>query len=128
MKKLTADDIKCSGCGLCEKVCSKAWHKTEDRNKSAIQVNPEGQGSYSVAVCDQCGACMEMCSVMALQRAAGGVLRLDKKSCVGCLVCVGECSRGFMRYHDDLPVPFKCVACGLCAAQCPSGALKIVEV
>jgi len=54
-------------------------------------------------------------------------VRLDKKSCVGCLICVGECARGLMRYHDELPVPFKCVACGLCVKACPVGALKIVE-
>ena len=70
---------------------------------------------------------MGMCSRLALQRAGNGVVRLDKKSCVGCLVCVGECPRAYMRYHDELPVPFKCVACGLCAAQCPSGALTIAE-
>jgi ferredoxin len=46
---------------------------------------------------------------------------------VGCLICVAECHRGFMHYHDDEPVPFKCVACGLCAKQCPSGALALSE-
>ena len=70
---------------------------------------------------------MVMCSRLALQRADNGVVRLDKKSCVGCLVCVGECSRDHMRWHDDLPAPFKCIACGLCAGQCSSGALTIVE-
>ena len=127
MKKLAADASRCTGCGLCEKICSKAWHKTEDREKSAIRVNAIGEGGYSVAVCDQCGDCINMCSLMALKMAANGVVRLDKKSCVGCLVCVGECTRGFMRYHAELPVPFKCAACGLCAKSCPGGALNIVE-
>ena len=128
LKKLAADSSRCTGCGACENVCSKTWHKLEDREKSAIQISADEQGGYAIAVCDQCGECMNMCSRLALQRANNGVVRLDKKSCVGCLVCVGECARGFMRYHDDLPVSFKCVACGLCAQQCPSGALKIVEV
>jgi len=68
-----------------------------------------------------------MCSMMSLMTAPNGVVRLDKKTCVGCLICVAECLRGYMRYHADLPTPFKCVACGLCAKQCPSGALSIVE-
>jgi len=65
---------------------------------------------------------------MALTRDGDGVVRLNKKSCVGCLICVGECLRDFMFCHDDLPAPFKCTACGLCVKECPGGALEIVEV
>jgi len=108
-------------------VCSKAWRGAEDREKSAIRISADGRGGFCAAVCDQCGDCMNMCSRLALTKTGDGVVRLDEKSCVGCLICAGECSRGYMRWHDDLPVPFKCIACGLCAAQCPVGALKIVE-
>jgi len=125
LKRLLADSAKCTGCGVCEEVCSKAYYKVEDREKSAIRVSSDGQGCYTIAVCDQCGVCKDMCSVMALSTAENGVVRLNKKTCVGCLICVGECLRGYMRYHDGLPTPFKCVACGLCAKQCPSGALQL---
>ena len=127
MKKLVADSTKCKGCGTCEIVCSKAYYKVEDKEKSAIRVYANEQGGYTITVCDQCGVCKDMCSIMALKQGENGVVRLDKKTCVGCLICVGECLRDFMRYHDDLPTPFKCVACGLCAKKCESGALSIVE-
>ena len=127
MKKLVADASLCNGCGTCEKVCSKAYYREEDREKSAIRVTANDQGGFVIAVCDQCGVCKDMCAIMALKQAKNGAVLLDKKTCVGCLICVGECERGYMRYHDELPTPFKCVACGLCAKQCPTGALSLVE-
>jgi Fe-S-cluster-containing hydrogenase component 2 len=125
VKKLLADSDKCTGCGICEEVCSKAYYKTADRDKSAIRVTSGDSGGFTIAVCDQCGVCKEMCTIMALKTAANGVVQLSKKICVGCLVCVGECLRDFMQYNDDLPTPFKCIACGLCAAKCPAGALRL---
>ena len=127
MKKLVADPSKCNGCGICENVCSKAFYKVEDREKSAIRITANEGNGFSIAVCDQCGMCKEMCQPMALKTAAGGVVQLNKKICVGCLICVAECIKGYMFYHDELPTPFKCVACGLCVKQCPNRALQIVE-
>ena len=128
MKRLVADSTKCTSCGICEEVCSGTYYKAADREKSAIRVAAGDGGGFTISVCDQCGVCKEMCQVMALKTAANGVVRLNKKICVGCLVCVGECLRDLMRYNDDLPTPFKCIACGLCAAKCPSGALEIVSL
>jgi len=146
LKKLVADSAKCTGCGVCEEVCSKAYYKVADKEKSAIRIIKQVQREpgpsassdlgpdnavpanetdpcFIITVCDQCGVCKENCSIMALKTSENGVVRLDKKICTGCLVCVGECLRDYMRYHDDLPTPFKCVACGLCAKQCPAGAI-----
>jgi len=127
LKKLVTDSAKCTGCGICENVCSKTFYKVEDRKKSAIQVTANDDGGFTIAVCDQCGDCMWMCSEMSLSRAPNGVVRLDKKTCVGCLICVGECLRNYFFYHESLPTPFKCSACGLCVKKCPACALAIVE-
>ena len=126
MRKLVADSGKCTGCGVCEEICSKAYFKAADKEKSAIRIVWD-EGCHSIEVCDQCGDCVKMCSPVALSRADNGVVRIVHDKCVGCLVCVAECLRGYMRYHDDLPVPFKCVACGLCAKNCPSGALTVAD-
>jgi len=128
MKKLVADSAKCTGCGACEDMCSLIFYEDEDREKSAIRVTPNDDGGHNIAVCDQCGACMWMCSAVALTKADSGVVELNKKTCVGCLICVAECKRGYFFYNDDLPTPFKCIACGICAMQCPTGALAVKEV
>ena len=127
MKKLTTDPVKCTGCGTCEEACSVIFYGDEDREKSAIRVTENDSGSYDISVCDQCGSCMWMCSEKALTKADNGVVTLNKKQCVGCLICIAECKRGYFFYNDELPTPFKCIACGLCAMQCPTGAIKIVE-
>ena len=130
MRKLIADAAKCSGCGTCEEICSQAYFKVKDKSRSAIRVTQDGNtgdGNYRIEVCDQCGDFTKMCSAVAVKRAANGVVRITKGQCVGCLICVGECLRGFLHYHDDEPVPFKCVACGLCVKKCPSGALALAD-
>lgn len=126
MKKLIADSSKCTGCGTCEKVCSQTYFKENNREKSAIRIVREDD-KYRIDVCDQCGECVRMCSPVALDMGSNGVVRLAKKKCVGCLICVAECLRGFMYYHDDEDTPFKCIACGICVKQCPSGALALTE-
>lgn len=128
MKKIIAHSERCTGCGTCEAVCSKTYFKTEDRTKSAIHVSTRLNGDQRVDVCDQCGDCAIMCAAKAITPAANGVYRIDKKKCVGCLICVAECVKDNMHYHNDERYVFKCVACGLCVKQCPSGALEIVEV
>ena len=127
MKKLITDSTKCIGCRICEDTCSMAYYKVKDREKSAIRVTEMDDGSFSIAVCDQCGVCKEMCQIMALRTTKSGVVLLDKGICVGCLVCVGECLRNYMCYNDELPTPFKCIACGLCVKKCKAGALEIVS-
>jgi len=128
LKKLQTNPEKCTGCGICENVCAKTWHKDESKEKSAIRIKAKETGGYDIAVCDQCGDCRAMCSMMSLMTdKKTGVVRLDKKTCVGCLICVAECLRGYMFYHDELSVPFKCIACGICVKSCPSGAISIIE-
>ena len=127
MKKLVADSTKCTGCGICELTCSKAFYKEENREKSAIRISARENGGYNIAVCDQCGDCIWICSTMALSQAANGVVRLNKKACVGCLICVGECLRDYFFYNDELSTPFKCSACGLCVKSCPENVLSINE-
>lgn len=124
MKYLEKDNSLCIQCGLCEEVCSKTYFKTNDRAKSCIQIHNDDE---KINVCDQCGVCIDICQTQAIKRDKLGVVRINKKDCVGCFMCVGFCPSESMRQHDDYIEPFKCVACGLCAKSCPTGAIYITE-
>lgn len=126
MKTIIKNNALCIGCGVCESTCSESYFKVTDKNKSCIRISSQESG-FSVNVCSQCGVCVNECQPQALKRDARGVVRLNKKDCVGCLICVGYCPEGAMMQQDDLLEPFKCIACGLCVKSCPTGAITIQE-
>ena len=120
MKFLAKNDALCIGCGECEQVCSKTYFKESDREKSAIQIYDK-----KITVCTQCGECIDVCSVGAISRDKNGIVRINKKLCVGCFMCVGFCPELAMMMHGELLEPFKCIACGKCAKICPTQAIYI---
>ena len=130
MKVLAFDAELCTGCGVCEDVCSETWFKETNPDKSAIHISqdPDQAGRFKALFCHQLGDCVDVCPTSAIYRAKNGVVRIRKKECVGCLACVGFCPILAMYYHEDHLVPFKCVACGKCVDACPADALSIVEV
>lgn len=117
-KTLITNSEKCIKCHSCEKACSKAFFKEEDIEKSRIKIT-DGE----INVCNQCGECIKVCSEQALYRNNAGVVVLDSKKCVGCLICVGFCSNLSMRVSEVKP--FKCIACGICVKACNQGALSL---
>ena len=130
MKVLRFKAELCTGCGICEEVCADTWFKEKNREKSAIRISEDSAqpGLFTATFCRQLGDCIDICPANAISRARNGVVRIDKKTCVGCLACVGFCPISAMFYHEDHVIPFKCVACGKCVEVCPTGALYIAEV
>jgi carbon-monoxide dehydrogenase iron sulfur subunit len=128
MKVLVTQPELCIGCTLCEDICSNAWYKEINRARSAIRITSLGNAEYELAVCTQCGECIDVCPTQAISRNKQGVVRVDKKLCIGCLSCVGFCPILTMYYYEGDPVPFKCISCGLCARECPTGTLSLEDL
>lgn len=126
MKYLHKEDDLCIKCHECEDVCITKALKLSKGSQAAIVINDDScDKSEIINVCDQCGECIKVCPEMALSRLKNGVVVLDKKRCVGCLICVGFCPISAMRINDDMLEPYKCIACGLCEKVCPTEAIKI---
>lgn len=130
---ILVDPNKCTGCRLCELVCSVKNEGVSNPIKSRIQVVKwEEVGYYMVMVCQQCddAACMAACPVDALWRDENGVVRLDKQRCIGCRLCVQACPFGAMGYNQDTGEVFKCEQCDgepECVKFCEPQALQYVE-
>ncbi|MGI6251066.1 MAG: 4Fe-4S dicluster domain-containing protein [Anaerolineaceae bacterium] len=125
MKVLAHKQEICDGCRKCEETCASLYFKVKDPNYSSIRIH-NNFNTYHAKKCTQCGECINMCTAHAIYRDKNGIVRIDKKLCVGCMGCVGFCTELVMFYTDDQPVPFKCVACGACVKACPKQALEIL--
>lgn len=126
MKVLTKKPELCIQCHACETACSNTWFKEDNADKSCIRIKDENNQA-KITACTQCGECLPICPVEALTRDKNGVIRIDKKACVGCFMCVGFCPELSMMMHEAHIEPFKCTACGQCAKACPAGALEIAQ-
>jgi Fe-S-cluster-containing dehydrogenase component len=130
MKVLRKKPELCIACHACETTCSNTWFKENNIEKSCVKIG-EGAASSNkntITTCTQCGECMAVCPIEALTCDKNGIVRVNKKNCVGCFMCVGFCAEHAMMMHEDYMEPFKCVACGQCVRVCPTNAIFIEEV
>lgn len=132
LKKLTVIPELCSGCKICELVCSIRHFNVINPKKAAIRVMvtyPHPVVRMPI-VCSQCKvpACAQVCPVNALSR-IDGIVQLDKKICVSCNKCVEACPFGAIYAHEDCEQPIKCDMCGgepECLKKCPKGAIRLI--
>ena len=56
--------------------------------------------------------------------------KVDKRKCMQCGGCVGECPVGALTLVDGVGIVIdkeKCIGCGKCKLVCPVGAIDIVD-
>lgn len=133
-KVLTADFEKCTGCRLCELVCSVMHDGISNPARSRIKVVKwEAEGRYVPMVCQQCeeAPCQHACPMGAISRDNDwGFLKIDPHLCIGCRTCVGVCPFGAMNYNRTDRKVFKCDLCGgdpQCVRFCEVKAVNFVD-
>jgi carbon-monoxide dehydrogenase iron sulfur subunit len=133
-KILFIDPEKCTGCRLCETVCSISHEKVCNPALARIHVAKwETKGLYIPVVCVQCESpiCEQVCPVKAIKRdEKTGAVLINYDACVGCRLCALYCPFAGAQIDSEKGRVLKCDLCDgepLCAKFCDPQALQYVK-
>jgi Fe-S-cluster-containing hydrogenase component 2 len=133
-KILMINHEKCTGCRLCELVCSVSHEGVSNPSRSRINVIKwEAEGLYIPMSCQQCedAPCMTICPVKAISRdQALDYVKIDYDVCIGCRSCVAVCPFGAMGFNVKDKKVFKCDLCEgdpQCVRFCDVKAIEYVD-
>ena len=126
--KIQVIQEKCTGCRLCEQICTIHHCKEINPKKSAIRIKAEfpEPGIFIPKLCDQCGDCIEVCPTTAISKEEHAVV-IDPDECTDCGACVTECPTEVIYEHPDMETPIICDLCLKCTEVCNTGALVVVD-
>ncbi len=144
MKRVAVLPSRCTGCRVCELVCSESHEGTFQPSKARIQVVSFDMTVQDVPiVCQQCAdaPCMEACPQDAISRSPETTaVVVDKELCIQCGACVRACVIGLnqiepeqklaIRLDEEKEMPLKCDLCEgnpQCVKFCPTEALVLTE-
>jgi len=133
-KMLAVDYEKCTGCRLCELVCSVKHEGVSNPARARINIAKwESKGIMMPMVCSQCESapCVAVCPTNARYRDEEldrVIVNYDR--CIGCKTCIVACPFGAVSFD---PVASKVISCDLCngnpvcASFCDPEALRYVD-
>jgi carbon-monoxide dehydrogenase iron sulfur subunit len=133
-KVLVIDYEKCTGCRLCELVCSVKHEGVSNPSRSRIKiVKWEQEGRYVPMGCQQCESapCQSVCPVKAISRDDElDRVMIDYDVCIGCRMCVAICPFGAMSFDVIGEKVIKCDFCDgdpLCVKFCEVNAIQYLD-
>jgi len=133
-KVLVIDYEKCTGCRICEQVCTVQHEGVINPARSRIKVIKwESEGRYVPMSCQQCESapCQAICPVKAISRDESlNRVMIDYDTCIGCRMCVAICPFGGMAFDPLAQKVIKCDFCDgdpLCAKFCDVDAIQYVD-
>jgi len=133
-KVLMVDYEKCTGCRMCELVCSVKHEGVSNPARSRIKiVKWEWEGRYIPMACQQCQSapCIAVCPVKAISRDEElNRVVIDYDMCIGCRMCVAACPFGAMSFDVLASKVIKCDFCDgdpQCVRFCDTKAIQYVD-
>lgn len=130
---LIVDHERCTGCRLCELVCSVKNAGVSNPSRARIHIIKwEMEGFELPMVCQQCESapCLAVCPVDALSRDDDlERVLVDYDLCIGCKLCVVACPFGGMGIDTVAKKVIKCELCDgdpICVNFCQPEALEYV--
>jgi len=130
-KFVVSDPEKCTGCRLCEMVCSA--EKDGEFNPllsriRTVQLDVVVNMSLACRLCEN-PTCVRSCPRKALSiDEKTGVVLVDEGKCNGCGWCIEACELGVLSLHPVRKVVMLCDLCGgepKCVEFCPKDALEL---
>jgi carbon-monoxide dehydrogenase iron sulfur subunit len=129
--KLILDTEKCTGCKLCELVCSAKHQGVFNPQKAHLKIldhYTQTGREKGMKTCVLCMSCIESCPVEAIAFNDRWLI-VDEGLCTGCGQCVDACPEGVI-YLDTggmAAVPDFCKGTPLCIDWCPHQAIRKEE-
>ena len=126
---IDCDPDRCTGCNICEYICSVEKEKTFNPVKSrirTIRLNPLSNIAVACRTCKN-APCAAACPKDALRQTEGGAVRVDEEKCDGCGWCIEPCKYGAITLHPESRKAMLCDTCDgspECVQWCPEGALS----
>jgi len=109
------DPARCTGCKVCEMVCSLFREDEINPTKSRIYVASWEQAGVDIPiVCQQCEdpPCKEVCPTHAISRnRETGAMVINESACIGCRICISACPFGAPIVRADTGEVVKCDLC-----------------
>ncbi len=134
MKLIQVISDNCTGCRICEMVCSFRHEQECSTTKSRIRILKDKEfGNHLLQLCIQCAdaPCIESCPREALYRdEKTGVVIVDEENCTGCEECIEACPLHALFLDKEKDIIFKCDLCGgeaECVKVCPVQTLVLKE-
>ncbi|MBI4301539.1 MAG: 4Fe-4S dicluster domain-containing protein [Chloroflexi bacterium] len=132
--EIKVDTPTCTGCRICEMVCSLYHEGVLNLEKARLWVTDNyAESLYEPHICRLCepSHCVEVCPTGALiQDPETGTIGVSQEQCNACLACVEMCPYQAIRWSDELRKLFVCDRCQgqpLCVSLCTTEAIYSVR-